>query len=255
MKLRLLTTVALAGAVACGGKGDAAKTDTLPRDLAMAPADSQAAMNDQPAAAPAATAPAPTSTPAPSAPARKPSTPPARPAAPASLASGTSFTGTSKDSLTSRTMHAGGTIHMAVGTAVKDASGRVVIPAGSVVTLHVDSLGPAENDNDHTGKLKLTPVSVEIAGASKPLSARVDSIHYAIVGRGVTAGDAAKVGAGAAVGALAGRLIGGNKRGAVVGAVAGAAGGAAVASKTNDRDVVIKPGDYIRLVLTGAFAP
>lgn len=252
MKLRLLTTVALAGAVACGGKGDAAKTDSLPRDLAMAPADSHATMNDQPAAAPAASTPAPTSTPAPSSTTRRPSPPAPKPVA-SMLASGTSFTGTSKDSLTSRTMHAGGTIHMAVGSAVKDAQGRVVIPVGSVVTLHVDSLGPAENDNDHTGKLKLTPVSVEIAGASKPLSARVDSIHYSIVGRGVTAGDAAKVGAGAAVGALAGRLIGGNKRGTVVGGVAGAAAGAAVASKTNDRDVVIKPGDYIRLVLTGSF--
>ena len=249
MKHHLLTTIALAGIVACGGKGaEAPKADSLQRDLAMAPADSTAALNDKPAAQPAATTPAPAAaTPA----APKPATP--RPATPSRLATGTMVTGTSADSLNSRHQHAGGTIRMTVGAAVKDAQGRVVIPAGSIVTLRVDSLAPAENDNDHTGKLKLTPTSVSINGTSHDLSARVDSVHYSIVGRGVTAGDAAKVGAGAVVGGLAGRIIGGNKTGTAVGAVAGAAAGAAVASKTNDRDVVIKPGDYIRIALTGAF--
>ena len=250
MKYRILTALALATA-ACGGTGDAAKTDSLQRDLAMAPADSTAAMNDRPAA-PAATpaATTPTNTPA-AAPKPKPSAP----ATPSRLAAGTMVTGAAADSLNSRHDHAGSTIRMTVGSAVKDAQGRVVIPAGAVITLHVDTLGPAENDNDHTGKLKLTPVSVEIGGASHALSARVDSVHYSIVGRGVTAGDAAKVGAGAVAGGIAGRVIGGNRRGTVVGAVVGAAAGAAVASKTNDRDVVIKPGDFIRIALTGAFAP
>ncbi|HET7041309.1 MAG TPA: glycine zipper 2TM domain-containing protein, partial [Gemmatimonadales bacterium] len=245
MKQHLIATVALVAVAACGGKGaEAPKADSAQRDLAMAPADTTAALNDQPVAPPAATPN--TGTPA----TRKPPAP--RPVA-STLAAGTMVAGTSADSLNSRHDHAGGTIHMTVGAAVKDAQGRVVIPAGSVVALRVYTLGPAENDNDHTGKLKLTPVSVTINGTSHALSARVDSVKYAIVGRGVTAGDAAKVGAGAVVGGLAGRVIGGNKRGAVVGAVAGAAAGAAVASKTNDRDVVIKPGDYIRIALTGAF--
>ena len=214
----------------------------------MALADTHAtAMNDQPAATtPAATTPAATT------PAAKPTPRPAP--IPSRLTDGTDIAGASMDSLNSRTDHVGKTIRMTVASAVKDAQGRTVIPAGSVVTLRVDTLGPAENDNDKTGKLKLTPVSVAINGTSHALTARVDSVHYVLHGRGVTAGDAAKVGAGAVVGGLAGRLIGGNKRGTAVGAVAGAAAGAAVASKTNDRDVVIRPTDYIRLVLTGTFA-
>lgn len=251
MKYHMLSTIALAGLIACGGKGaDASKADSLQRDLAMAPADSTAALNDKPAAQPAATNPAPTGT----TPAPKPAAP--RPApTPSRLAAGTMVTGTSADSLNSRHQHAGGTIRMTVGQSVKDPQGRVVIPAGSIVTLRVDSLAPAENDNDHTGKLKLTPTSVSINGTSHALDARVDSVHYSIVGRGVTTGDAAKVGAGAVIGGAAGRLLGGNKTSTVVGAVAGAAAGAAVASKTNDRDVVIRPGDLIRIALTGAFAP
>ncbi|HVX89184.1 MAG TPA: glycine zipper 2TM domain-containing protein [Gemmatimonadales bacterium] len=246
---RFLTVLALAGAAACGGGSgtDAAKADSLQRDLAMAPADTTAAMNDQPAATPPAATPAAT-TPAP---ATKPATRPAP--TPSRLAMGTTFAAEAVDSITSRRNHAGETMRVRVSADVKDPQGRTVIPAGAVVALRIDTLAPAENDADHTGKLHLTPTSVEIGGTSYPLSASVDSVKYSIVGRGVTAGDAAKVGAGAAAGAVAGRLLGG-KRGTAVGAVVGAAGGAAVASQTNDRDVVIRPGNYGRIKLAGVFA-
>jgi hypothetical protein len=65
----------------------------------------------------------------------------------------------------------------------------------------------------------------------------------------VTAGDAAKVGGGAAAGAVAGRVIGG-KSGTVIGAVVGAAVGTGVAVETADRDVVVKPGAPIVFTLT-----
>jgi hypothetical protein len=240
MRYHMMAVVALATAACGGGNKDAAKADSLARDLAMAPADSTAsAMNDKPATTTTTTTAKPTPRPAPT---------------PSRLTDGTNISGASMDSLNSRTDHVGKTIRMTVASAVKDAQGRTVIPAGAIVTLRVDVLGPAENDNDKVGKLGLTPVSVAINGTSHGLSARVDSVHYVLHGRGVTAGDAAKVGAGAVVGGIAGRLIGGNKRGTAVGAVAGAAAGAAVASKTNDRDVVIRPTDYIRIVLTSAFA-
>ena len=249
MQIRLLAVLALAGAAACGGgSGDAARTDTLQRDLALAPADSNAALNDRPAAEPPAAAPAAT-TPAPAA--RTPS----RPApVPSRLAQGTTFATAAVDSITSRHNRAGETMRVRVSEDVKDPQGRTVIPAGSVIALRIDTLAPAENDADKTGKLKLTPTAVEIGGTSYPLSAAVDSVKYSIVGRGVTAGDAAKVGAGAAVGAAAGRIIGGNRTSTVVGGVVGAAAGTAVASQTNDRDVVIRPGNYVRIKLTGTFS-
>jgi hypothetical protein len=247
MRNTLLTTLTLLGAVACGGGSEAPKADSTSRDLAMAPVDSSAALNDRPAA----TAPA---TPAPATQTNKPANRPQPPApVPSQLASGTEFAASAVDSITSRKNKAGETMRVRVTDGVKDPQGRVVIPAGAVISLRIDTLAPAENDRDKTGKLKLTPTAVEIGGASYPIAARVDSVAYSIVGRGVTAGDAAKVGAGAAAGAVAGRVIGGNTRGAVVGGVVGAAAGTAVASQTNDRDVVIKTGNYIRIELTGAF--
>jgi outer membrane lipoprotein SlyB len=68
----------------------------------------------------------------------------------------------------------------------------------------------------------------------------------------VKAGDAAKVGAGAAAGAILGKVIGKGK-GAVIGGVVGAAAGTAVALNSYDRDVVVAPGARITLRLTDAF--
>jgi uncharacterized membrane protein len=69
-------------------------------------------------------------------------------------------------------------------------------------------------------------------------------------GRGVTSGDAAKVGVGAVGGAVLGRVLGGSTKGAVVGGVVGAAGGAVVASQTATRDVVVKAKTPVTFVLT-----
>jgi hypothetical protein len=75
-------------------------------------------------------------------------------------------------------------------------------------------------------------------------------VPHELRGRGVTAGDAGKVGVGAAAGAVVGRVLGGDTRGAVIGGVVGAAGGAAVAAQTARRDVVVKPGTWVSFVLT-----
>jgi len=244
MRYQLIAVLAIAGAVGCkGANSDAARADSLQRDLAMAPADSAAAVNDRATA----NAPNPVTT------VTVPTPPRRTTSAPLTLAPGTEFGAEAMDSISSRRNRAGETMRIRVASDVKDPQGRTIIPAGSVVALRIDQLAPAENDADHTGKLKLTPTSVEVNGTSYPLNATVDSVKYSIVGRGVTAGDAAKVGAGAAVGAAAGRILGGNTKSTVIGGVVGAAGGAAVASQTNDRDVVIRVGNYVRIRLEQAF--
>jgi hypothetical protein len=244
---RTLSLLALTTLAACGGgSGDAAKTDSTPRDIAMPVAESTAAMNDRAANSSTSGAARPTTH------TNKPATPPAP--VPSVLAEGTLFAGASVDSVTSRRNKAGDNFRVRLADAVLDPQGRTVIPAGAIVIVHIDQIAPAENDRDLTGKLHLTPTAVEFDGASHAITAVVDSVKYSIHGRGVTAGDAAKVGAGAAVGAGAGALIGGNTKSAVIGGVVGGAAGAAVASKTNDRDVIIRPGYYVRVRLTGSFA-
>jgi hypothetical protein len=82
------------------------------------------------------------------------------------------------------------------------------------------------------------------------VSAEVQAVPHELRGRGVTAGDAAKVGVGAAAGAVAGKVIGKNTKGAVIGGVIGAAGGAVVASQTATRDVFVKARTPVTLKLT-----
>src|SRR6266576_2126689 len=73
-------------------------------------------------------------------------------------------------------------------------------------------------------------------------------------GRGVTKGDAAKVGGGAAAGAILGRILGGNSKGTVIGGIVGGAAGAAVAAGTKDADIVLPKGAHINATLTQALA-
>ena len=88
----------------------------------------------------------------------------------------------------------------------------------------------------------LTFDRVEFDGQAYDVRVRLDSIATRTKGCGVTAGYAAKVGAGAVVGWIAGRLLGGNKKGAVVGAVAGATVGVGIAAATRDVDIILDAG-------------
>ena len=245
MRKSIIGTLALAGALAAcgrGAKGGQGQGDTLSRDLQLAPTDTGSRLADRPAGGGAAAAPA---RPAPAA---------AKPAASAPvLARGTTFAATARDTITSRHNKPGESMVVLVSNDVKDRSGRTVIPAGSPVTVHIDQLKSQSSRSARDSELHLTPVSVEIGGKSYPVSGTVDTVAYEFVGRGITAGTAAKVGVGAAVGAVLGRVIGGNKTGTIVGGVAGAAGGAAVADQTGDRDVTIYPGALVRMTLTGEF--
>jgi hypothetical protein len=133
---------------------------------------------------------------------------------------------------------------------ITDPAGRVVIPAGARVPLTIAELAPAKGKGAADGKLAFQATSVTVNGQTYSLTAQVQPVHHELRGRGISAGEAEKVGAGTAIGAIAGRIIGGNATGAVVGGVVGAAGGTAVAVETASRDVVVGAGTTVDLTLT-----
>ena len=242
MSRTMLAALTLLAAAACGrgDRRDVASADSLNRDLQLAPVDTTATLNDRPGADTAAMTPAPapaTPAPAPAArPAAKPAPRPAPKPAPtpapkptasataptpapapspsasasAALAAGTSFTATTDAEIRSNKNKVGDEVTASVANDVKDASGRVVIPAGSKVTLQVTAIHESENKSDSTGTLTLKPTSIAINGASQPLPASISGVKTQLQGRGTGAGDVAKVGAGTAAGAIVGRVLGGS---------------------------------------------
>ena len=136
-----------------------------------------------------------------------------------------------------------------IGSDVKDASGHVVIPAGSKVTLQVTAIKESENKSDTTGTLTLKPTAISINGKTQPLSASISGVKSTLQGRGTNAGDIAKVGAGTAAGAIVGRVIGGSTKGAIIGGIIGGAVGTQRAVETKDRDVVVPAGTIVTLTL------
>lgn len=270
MRNQVLAVAAVMLAMGCARKDrtDTAMADSLGRDLELAPAESSATLNDRPSTppeqAPAATTPV---TPPPAQTKPKPQnpppsqtqTPPANTAAetpvkpsvapaPMTLPAGTAITGSVRDSISSRHNKAGETLTATIPGDIRDQNGRVIIPAGSTATFSITALAPAENKNAKDGTIALSLVSLNVRGREYPVSGAVQSVEHSLKGRGVTAGDAAKVGAGAAAGAIAGRILGGSK-GTVIGGVVGAAVGTGVAVESADRDVVVPVGAAIAFTL------
>src|SRR5690606_27261363 len=97
------------------------------------------------------------------------------PAAP-SLAVGTTIATSTLDSIHSRYNVAGDLIRVRVARDVVAEDGRVVVPAGAIVTLAVTEIAPAANKGE-TGTLILSARSVEIAGTSYPLTARATAVQ------------------------------------------------------------------------------
>jgi hypothetical protein len=251
MSRTMIAALTLVAVAACGGgdRSEQATADSLSRDLQLAPVDTTAELNDRPTA---------------STPAAEPRTQAraARPAAarttartPLSLAAGTTLTATTTAEIRSHKNKVGDTVTATVANDVKDNSGRVVIPAGSEVTLKVTAIKESENKRDKTGTLTVQPTSVSINGRSYPISASIEGVTTTLEGRGTNAGDIAKPAAGAAVGAVVGRVIGGSSKGAIIGGVIGGAVGAQRAVETKDRDVVLPEGTSVTLSLTEPFTP
>jgi hypothetical protein len=258
MFLQRTIAIAAVAALACGGEKQPAADQTV-RDLSMAPAESVAALNDQPAQGqqpapqPAAQPAQTTRQPA----AARPMAPAPPPAAPGpvtrTVGEGAMLMLAASDTLTSRHNKKGETVVATCTADVEDAQGRVVIPAGAVFTGTISDIAPAEHPGGE-GRMVLTFNQVEFGGQTYAVAARTDSLGTVMKGRGVTVGDAAKVGVGAAAGAIAGRVIGGNKTGTIVGGVVGAAAGTGVAAATKDVDILLPAGAPIRLVLTAPFS-
>jgi hypothetical protein len=247
-------TVAIASALlllaACSKSADKPAQADSQRDLQLAPADSSAALNDAPAPKPVE---APAPAPAPKPPAPKPAAAPApkpKPAEPAtvSLGAGTEVRTEAVDTISSRHQKAGETFKATVSADIKNDKGQVVIPAGSTLTFEIVTLEPAENKSQKDGKLELKVTEATIKGQTYPVNGTVVSVTHFLKGRGVTAGDAAKVGGATAGGAVVGGLLGKGK-GAVIGAIVGAAAGTGAAIHSADRDVVIPAGGEIVVAL------
>jgi hypothetical protein len=153
------------------------------------------------------------------------------------------------DSISSRRDSAGRTITAQITESVTGAGGKILIPAGSTVRLTVTRLASAKSKGSQ-GSLALKVDGIEVGGQLQNVQADVRAVPRELRSRGVTSGDAAKVGVGAVGGAVLGRVLGGNSKGAVIGGVVGAAGGAVVASQTATRDVVVKAKTPVTFVLT-----
>ena len=254
-RLGLLITIALFGlnATACNkGQEQSQTTDSSARNLTLAPAESTAHLHDVPANPPPSSQPR---NPPPAPPTRPRTNPPAPPPAPrlARLSAGTKMDVAATDTITSRTAKTGDAFTARVVEDVKNASGQVVIPAGSIVNGKITDVKAAPNPRT-PGTLTLSVTSVTVRGNSYSIDASVDSVETIHRGRGVTSGDAAKVGAGAVAGAVLGRVIGGNKKGTIIGGVVGGIAGAGVASHTKDSDIVLPAGAHIIIRLTKELA-
>jgi len=242
-------SIAIVGLSACQkGQEQSQATDSTARNLTLAPTESTAAMRDVPANPPAPAA-QPTPPPAARPPAQR------RPTAPAMLhvGAGTTMDIAAADTISSRTAKVGDPFSARVVEDIKNAAGKVVIPAGSVVNGKIADVKPAPNPNT-PGTLTLSVSSITVRGTSYSIEASVDSLETIHKGRGVTSGDAAKVGAGAAAGAILGRVLGGNKKGTIIGGIVGGAAGAAVAHSTKDSDIVLPAGAHIIIRLTKELA-
>lgn len=265
MSRRLLAVFGLALAAACadGDRDDAATADSLGRDLQLAEADSSVTLNDPPATTttPTTTTPAPsTSRPSTSRPSTSPAPSTSRPststpAAPAArtLPAGTEVRATVGTEISSKTHKQGQTVAARVANDVRDAQGRVVIPAGSTVNLTITSIRESENKSDNTGTLTLAASSVEINGTTHDLSGNVTGLATELRDRATDVGDVAKVGGGAAAGAVVGRVLGGGTKGAVIGGVIGGAVGAQRANETQDRDVILPAGSTVVVTIDNTF--
>jgi len=250
-RLALLTLAVLAG---CGGDhGSTIAADSLSRDLQRLPVDSSAALNDQPAPVAAKPVPAPVAAKPKATPKPKAKPAPAPAPAPLALDAGATVSLAVDREITSRTDKAGAVVTATVSSDVQDSQGRIVIPAGSKVTMTITQIHESENKGDKTGKLTLTPNSVDIAGQSYALEASAEALDRTLRDRKTNAGDVAKVGVGAAAGALAGKLIGGSTKAAVIGGVIGGAIGTQRAIETQDRDVVVPASSRVELTLNGKF--
>jgi hypothetical protein len=165
-----------------------------------------------------------------------------------SLDAGRHFTVATRDTISSRTAKSGDSFSATVLNEVQDNWGRVAIPAGSIAYGTITEVKRAAGPNS-SGTLTLVVSSVTVRGKNYSIDASIDSLATERQGRGISAGDAAKVAGGAAAGAIIGQVIGKNTKGTVIGAVVGGAVGAGYAVATKDSDIRLPEGTHIVVTL------
>ena len=165
-------------------------------------------------------------------------------------ASGTTVTVTIRDAITSRHNEVGQELVATMAADVLDAKGRVVVPAGSPVALHISAISPAKaGETTSEGTLELTVTSITVNGATHNEHVVVRNIPHTMQGRGVTKGVVEDVAVGTVVGAVIGQVISKNPKGTMIGGAVGAVAGGAVAVAGAQRDIVTAPGARISFSL------
>jgi hypothetical protein len=165
------------------------------------------------------------------------------------LAAGRQFSMATTETISSHNAKAGDPFTATVVADVMDGTGRVAIPSGSVVSGTITDVKSAPNPRS-PGTLTLAVNSVSVRGQSYPIEVTIDSLDTERHGQGVTGGDVAKVGAGAAAGAILGRVIGKNTKGAVIGGIMGGIVGAGIAVQGKDADIVLPAGTHVLVTLS-----
>jgi hypothetical protein len=118
------------------------------------------------------------------------------------------------------------------------ASGRTVVPAGSVMRGVVTNVEPATRTN-RTARLTLSFDQLTVNGRAYPIRG---TVTQAIEGEGLK-GEAGRIGTGAGVGAIIGGILGGF-RGALAGILIGAGGTIAA---TEGKEVELPQGSVLRV--------
>src|SRR2546423_6589743 len=118
--------------------------------------------------------------------------------------------------ISSRSAKPGDVFTATVAADVQDATGRVAIPAGSLVSGTITDVKSAPNPSS-PGTLTLAVNSVAVHGRSYPINASIDSLATERHGRPISGGDAVKVGGVAAARAISLPINGKESQGTDIG--------------------------------------
>jgi len=162
---------------------------------------------------------------------------------PITIPEGTSITVRLLDEVDSGRSHPGDSFRATLDTALTDASGATVVPAGYELTGKiVDAKSAGRFAGSSALALQLTQLSVD--GRQYDLQ----TSQYTRRGKSRGKSTAEKVGGGAALGAILGGLFGGAK-GAAIGATVGAGAGTGVSAAGKGEQIVLRPETVLNFEL------
>ena len=157
---------------------------------------------------------------------------------PNEIAVGTEFDVRLQNALSSKTSQVEDRFEATTMADLRDADGRVMVPAGSVMRGIVSSVNRA-TQTDRKGSLAVSFDRVTIHERSYPIRA---TVSQALESEGIM-GEKGKIGIGAGAGAILGAILGGGK-GALAGILIGG-GGTILATEGND--VELPSGSVLRV--------